>query len=135
MPQIIKGCLLNQSFKTSFGEQIRDFCYIEDIVEGIIKALQCSNVFGKTYNLASGKPIKVKSVINKIKTIIEKGNPLFGEVPYRQGENMKLFANINKLEKEINWLQKTSLDTGLKKQLNGIKINGKTSNKYINELL
>ena len=36
-----------------------------NFVEGIIKALQCYNVFGKTYNLASGKPIKVKSVINK----------------------------------------------------------------------
>lgn len=115
LPQIIKGCLLNQSFKTSFGEQIRDFCYVEDVVEGILKTLQCPNVFGKTYNLASGKPIKVKSIIYKIKTIIEKGTPLFGKVPYRKGENMKLFADIKKIEKEINWSQKTSLDTGLKK--------------------
>ena len=69
VPQIIKGCFLNQSFKTSLGEQIRDFCFIEDITDGILRTLQSPNVFGKTYNLASGKPVKVKSIINQIKTL------------------------------------------------------------------
>ena len=113
--------LLNQSFKTSFGEQIRDFCFIEDITDGILRTLQSPNVFGKTYNLASGKPVKVKSIINQIKSIIRKGNPLFGKVPYRQGENMKLFADINKLKREINWFPKTSLDTGLNNTVNWYK--------------
>ena len=34
IPQIIEGCLSDNIFNTSKGEQIRDFCFVEDIVEG-----------------------------------------------------------------------------------------------------
>ena len=79
--------------------------------------MESQAVYGKTYNLASGSPIKIYSIVNKIKNIIKKGNPLFGEVPYRKGENMKLYANINKIKKDINWVPKTSLDIGLIKTI------------------
>ena len=36
LPQIIKGCVNNQSFPTSAGEQLRDFCYVEDVVNAIL---------------------------------------------------------------------------------------------------
>ncbi len=113
IPQIIKGCLLNENIKTSKGDQIRDFCYVDDIVEGIIKTINSKLVYGNTYNLASGFPIKINKIINKLRKIIKKGTPLFGEIPYRNGENMELYANIKKIQKDIDWVPQTSLDEGL----------------------
>ena len=56
----------------SKGMQLRDFCYIDDIV-GILRVLQSKDVFGKTYNLASGKPIKIKTIVKMIVSKLKKG--------------------------------------------------------------
>ena len=37
IPQIISGCLKNERFPVSAGKQKRDFCYIDDVVMGILK--------------------------------------------------------------------------------------------------
>ena len=118
IPQIIKGCLKNMPFAVSEGNQIRDFCYISDIVEGIMKALQSNKVYGKTYNLASGKPIKVKTIIKSITKIIGKGKPIFGGLKYRVGENMELYADISKIKSDLDWEPKVTIHQGLKHTIN-----------------
>ena len=47
IPQIIKGCLENSKFKTSSGKQLRDFCYIDDVVRAINMVLISKKSFGK----------------------------------------------------------------------------------------
>lgn len=118
IPQIIKGCIKDENFNTSFGKQLRDFCYIDDVIDGIFNVLSSKKVYGKTYNLASGKPISIKSIINKIINITRKGKPNYGAIPYREGENMSLYADITKIRNELNWLPKTSIDEGLNKTVN-----------------
>ena len=39
IPQIILGCLKNTKFAVSKGKQLRDFCYIEDVVDAIFLTL------------------------------------------------------------------------------------------------
>ena len=117
LPQIITGCLNDTKFPTSKGMQLRDFCYIDDIVSGIFKVLQSKNVFGKTYNLASGQPIKIKTIVKMIVSKLKKGKPEFGELDYRPGENMNLVADIKKIEKDINWKPKVSIENGIDKTI------------------
>jgi nucleoside-diphosphate-sugar epimerase len=118
IPQIIEGCLSDNIFNTSKGEQIRDFCFVEDIVEGIFNALTSKTTLGKTYNLASGIPVSIKFVIQTIVNLIGKGKPNFGSVSYRKGENMKLYADIRKIKVDTGWAPKTSLNSGLDKTVN-----------------
>lgn len=42
-----------------------------------------------------------------------KGHPQYGKYPYRQGENMSLFADINKAKQLLGWHPKVSLTEGL----------------------
>jgi nucleoside-diphosphate-sugar epimerase len=113
LPQIIEGCLNGESFSSSHGQQLRDFCYIEDVVNGIILALENPDVVGHVINLASGEPVKIRTVIEKVVQIIGSGMPEYGNVPYRVGENMALYADITKAKKILNWQPKTSLSDGL----------------------
>ena len=39
IPIIIEGCLKNKKFPCSKGNQLRDFVYVDDVVEAIIKSL------------------------------------------------------------------------------------------------
>jgi len=117
IPQIIQGCLNDLDFPVSHGEQLRDFCFISDITEAIFLALNNSNIHGEIINIASGKPVSIKEVVVMIQNIIGSGRPKFGEVRYRVGENMALFADISKARKLLNWNPKIVLREGLVKTI------------------
>lgn len=121
LPQIIRGCLKKETFPTSEGNQIRDFCYVGDVVDGIIAAIKSDQVNGHILNLASGEPMKIKNVIRKVVDIVGSGNPRFGEIKYRSKENLSLYADINKAQKLILWKPKIDFDLGLKKTIDYYK--------------
>lgn len=118
LPQIIKGCFSGKDFETSLGEQLRDFCYVEDIVVGILLALKSDGINGEVINLASGDPISIRKVIKKIQAYIGQGRPQFGKIPYRAGENMSLYADISKAKVLLGWQPKTNIQIGIKKTVN-----------------
>ena len=115
LPQIIEGCLDDKTFPTSEGEQVRDFCYIDDVVEGILSTFGNKKSYGEIINIASGLPVKIRDVLLSIVNIIGKGNPDFGAVKYREGENMSLYADCRKAKILLDWEATTSLDIGIEK--------------------
>lgn len=117
LPQIIKGCFSGKEFEASLGEQLRDFCYIDDITDGILRAMKSDNVNGEIINIASGEPISIRTVIEKVQTYIGKGNPKFGKISYRAGENMSLYADISKAEHLLGWRSNTTIEDGIKKTI------------------
>ena len=123
LPQIIKACLDNKKFKTSEGEQLRDFCYIEDVVKAIIVAATAREARGRIFNIGSGMPVAVKDVIRKVIKIAGGGKPLWGKVAYRKGENMGLYPDISQAKKILRWEPKTTLERGLTGTINWYKRN------------
>lgn len=114
IPQIVKGCESGKLFETTAGEQKRDFCYIDDVVDGLFICLTAKSIDGNIVNLASGNPVKIRSVIKKIVSIIGKGRPAFGSRTYREGESMNIYADIEFAKNRIGWSPKINLDEGLK---------------------
>tara|TARA_Y100000590_G_scaffold31736_2_gene35088 strand:+ start:1206 stop:2132 length:927 start_codon:yes stop_codon:yes gene_type:complete len=121
IPQVIKGCLGKKKFPVSKGNQLRDFCYVDDIIYAIILSLTNKKALGKIFNVGSGKPVTVKFIINKISKIIKRGKPQFNKIPFRKNENLKLFPSINKISKLLGWKPKTNLNQGLVKTINYYK--------------
>jgi len=123
LPMIIRGCLDNNEFSTSAGEQLRDFCYVEDTVQAILLALITNKAVGEVINVASGEPVSILTMIDKVCKFTSYGKPQYGEVPYRNGENMALYANVEKAEKYLQWKPKTKLDQGLQETIDWYKNN------------
>jgi len=115
LPQIIKGCLSDNNFPTSAGLQLRDFCYIDDVIDGILTVLTNDKVNGEVINLASGTPVAIREVVEQVQKTVGKGSPEFGEIPYRVGENMELYANVSKAKELLDWEAKVSLESGIEK--------------------
>jgi len=113
LPQVIRGCLEGRSFPTSNGEQLRDFCFVQDVVDAIFLTFDNLEVKGEVINIASGLSISVRSVIETINRLVGKGDPRFGEIAYRPGENMELFADISKAKQLLHWKPKINLQDGL----------------------
>lgn len=118
IPITISNCILNKTFPCTNGAQYRDFIFIDDVISAIIKCLTTKKkIFGQIFNLGTGKPFKVKSVIQKISRLTKKGYPQYGKLKMRKDEVLKIFPNIKKIKKILNWSPKIPLKVGLKKTL------------------
>lgn len=113
LPQIIKSCLSDSVFPVSNGEQLRDFCYVEDTVSAIFLALESDVANGEVFNVGSGLPMTVKEMVEKVCFIVGKGHPQFGLIPYRVGENMELYADTKKIKSILGWIPSVSVELGI----------------------
>lgn len=99
------------------GNTSRDYTYIDDIVEGIIKScefcLSNKNVY-EILNLGNSNPI---SLIDMIRTIGEtlEIEPKIEQLPMQAGDVETTFADITKAKKIIGYEPKTPFYNGIKK--------------------
>jgi len=121
IPITIMNAIHNKKFKCSSGHQLRDFIYIDDLINAILKILKSHNVVGEIINIGSGKPISVKKLILKICKLTKGGKPQFGKIPLRKDEIIKLYPNLSKVKKLFNWEPKIDLEKGLKETIKYFK--------------
>ena len=117
IPIVILNCLNNRKFPCSEGIQYRDFIYVDDLINVIFKVLDNENTIGEVYNIGTGKPVMIRSLIKLIKRITKKGTPLYGKLKFRKDEIKKLYPDISKIKKKLKWTPKISLKYGLKKTI------------------
>lgn len=117
LPQIIRFCLEDKEFKTSEGKQLRDFCYVDDVVDALIRAAIMPSCKGHVLNIASGKPVLIRDAVEKIMEKTGGGKPIWGAFPYRKAENMALYPDISLAKKLLKWIPSISFDEGLSKTI------------------
>ena len=109
LPVIIKSCLQNKSFDCSEGNQFRDFIFINDLIDIIIKALKNRNRVGQVINVGSGKKQKIRNIIKMVVKITKGGNPNFGKIKLRKDETLKIYPSISKAKKILKWKPKINI--------------------------
>ena len=114
LPIIINGCKKNKKFPCSSGIQLRDFVNVKDVVEIIIKSLNNKKARGQIINIGSGKPQKIKNIINYVRNILKGGHPQFGKIKFRKDEILKIYPSIKKARQLINWHPKIKFKSGVK---------------------
>ena len=123
IPIIISSCIKNKKFPSSHGNQLRDFVYVEDVADAIIKSLTKPKAKGQIINIGSGKVQKLKNIIKYISSNLKGGYPQFGMVKLRKDEIIKSYPNTSKAINKINWKSKTLFKIGIKKTIKFYKKN------------
>ena len=72
---------------------------------------------GKIINIGTGKPIKIKNIIQFINKNISGGYPLYGRVKLRKDENLKTYPDLKNAKKILRWKAKIKFYDGLKKTI------------------
>lgn len=121
IPFLIKNCLKNKKFSTTKGNQICDFCHIDDVVDAIFKSLNNKKTNGQILNIGSGKPIKIKQIINLVLKKVGSGQPKIGKLNYKKGTNKNNFPSIFKAKKELKWRPKVDIDYGISATIESFK--------------
>ena len=98
------------------GNSTRDFCYIEDIAEGIILAAENYNE-SEPLNLASGRETSIKELVEIIKKEMNYRGDISWDIDMPVGPNRRN-VSIELARKTIKFNPKVSLEDGIKKIIN-----------------
>lgn len=92
---------------TGKGLSKRTFCFIDDFIEGLIRAMFYERTNGQVFNLGTKELVTIKQLARLIKAKIE-------YIPERVAEQKNRLPDITKAKKILNWQPETSLKKGLK---------------------
>lgn len=102
------------------GESSRDYTYIDDIIDGIILALNNDNINCEIYNLGNSNPISLNKFINICEEVTQK-KAIFKQLDNQLGDVPITYANIEKAKNELNYNPKISLQEGLTRLYKSIR--------------
>ena len=92
------------------GEQQRDFVHVSDIVEANLRAIERGS--GRSYNIGMGVPTTVNQIFDALKAATGyRGERLHG--PAKAGEVYRIYLDVSRAERELDWRVRVSLDDGL----------------------
>lgn len=95
------------------GEPRRDFTYVDDIVDGIIRSIE--NVKGfEIFNLGESKTISVNDLISVFEDVTGK-KAITKNMPMQPGDVMQTYANISKAKNMLGYNPQTDIPSGVKK--------------------
>lgn len=117
IPIIINSCKNNRNFPCSHGRQFRDFLYIDDLIRAFFLILKKPKTEGEIFNIGYGNPLKIRSIIDRILVYYKSGNPQFGKIKLRKEEQMKIYPDISKAKKFLQWKPKVNFTKGLAKTI------------------
>ncbi|HDG98728.1 MAG TPA: NAD-dependent epimerase/dehydratase family protein [Desulfobacterales bacterium] len=108
---------------TGTGEETRDFTYVGDIVDGLLRAGAMEQAVGEEFNLASGVETKIIDLANMVNDIVgNKAGVKF--LPRRKWDTKpRLLASIEKAKKLIGYEPKTSFEEGLRNTIKWFRDN------------
>ena len=119
-PYIFTNSILSEKPIKVFnkGEMMRDFTFINDIVSGILSALDTPPISlngsppHKIYNLGNNKPVSLMNYINVIERACNK-KAIIDLQPMQAGDVVQTYANIEESERDLGYAPTTSIDIGI----------------------
>jgi nucleoside-diphosphate-sugar epimerase len=119
IPSLILSCLKKKNFKMTKGKQTREFNFVDDIVEGYIRASITPKALGKIINLGNGREYEIVEIAGMIRQLCRSKIRLqIGALSYRQGERMRFFSSPQQARRILRWRSKVKLKEGLARTIN-----------------
>lgn len=101
------------------GKQVRDYVYVDDIVQAFLAVASRNDVNGETFNVGSGKGVPLIDIVKRVVRYSGKGKIVY--VPW-PAKNKKIdvgdfIANVDKIKSKVGWQATISLDQGLQETI------------------
>lgn len=95
------------------GEQTRSFCYVDDMIDGILKLMNSADEITGPINLGNPVEISMRQLASIIKELVGSRSTIeYRELP--PDDPVRRCPDITKAKDALRWEPKTSLESGLK---------------------
>lgn len=98
------------------GAQTRSFCYVDDLVEGLVKLMTNSNATQSPINLGNPNEISVLELAQKIISMTNSNSKVI-QLPLPEDDPKQRKPDIDKAKKVLGWEPTTNLENGLFKTI------------------
>jgi nucleoside-diphosphate-sugar epimerase len=115
IPYTIMTLLRGETPRLSTGQRALDWVYVDDLIEGVVRAAAHPGIDGRTLDLGSGTLVSIKEIVMRLVGLIDPSiTPQYGIEPDRPDDRVRL-ADVETTEHAIGWRARTPLDEGLAK--------------------
>lgn len=119
--EFVNAALTNNPFPVfGSGKQTRSFCYVSDLIDGIVAALE-KGKSGEVYNLGNPDELTILELAEKIKQLTNSQSEAEFVSQLPEDDPIKRCPDITKARQELGWEPKVSLEEGLKKLIEYLK--------------
>ncbi len=106
------------------GKQTRSLCYIDDLVDGLIKLMFGENTKAEIVNLGNPEEHSVYEYAQIVKRITNSSSEIVFSEDLPQDDPMRRSPDISKAKSLLSWQPKVSLEEGLLKMIEYVKTFG-----------
>lgn len=119
LPTILGAAARGADVPLSDGLQRRDFAYVEDVAEGLLRLAVSSAQPGEVVNLASGVMQPVRKFVEAAAAVagVPRERLHFGAVPTRPEEMAHTGVSVERLEELTGWRPSHDLQSGIRRTL------------------
>ncbi len=120
------------------GDMMRDFTYVDDIVEGILRVTRhpaktetkktgteldpaLSTAPYKIYNIGNGNPVQLMDYVKAVETALGK-DAKKNFMPMQPGDVQKTYADVDSLKKDFGYKPNTTINVGVTKFIDWYKM-------------
>lgn len=95
------------------GSMMRDFTYIDDIIAGVVAAMErCAGY--RIYNLGESRPVRLDRLIEEIERTLEK-KAVIDRRPPQPGDVERTYADVTRAQSELGYEPRTEIADGLRR--------------------
>ena len=98
------------------GTQTRSFCYVSDLVAGIIAVMLAGSLKGEVLNLGNSEEYQVRELAEKIKALTASSS-VIDQGPLPEDDPTQRKPDITKAKTTLGWEPRISVDEGLKRTI------------------
>ncbi|HEX7017640.1 MAG TPA: NAD-dependent epimerase/dehydratase family protein [Patescibacteria group bacterium] len=123
IPQFIKESLAQQPLSLhGDGTQTRSYCYVSDLVEGILKMATTEGLAGETINLGNPDEHSIKETAEIIHQLINPDQELrLNVIPLPKDDPTRRKPNNSKAQRLLNWTPTVTFEEGLRRTIEHFK--------------
>ena len=100
------------------GEQVRDYLYVDDVVEANVLAL--TRAGGETLNLGTGIPVSVNDIVGELNRILgTRLDPIYE--PARPGEIQRIYLDASRARRVLAWTPAVPFAEGLRRTVEWVR--------------
>ena len=118
IPEIIVKALRKERLAMTQGRQTREFNYVEDLVDGFLRAATVPGIEGEVFNIGGGEEISMRDLAQTILGLM--GNPIeaeFGALPERPTEILSMRSDVTKARSQLGLPPFRPLSEGLEQTI------------------